>query len=646
MRSNPVSIVTVLGLVAAALAPSMPVADAMDGPYRCEVLVPSDGTIVTCPSAPLGSYQIACSGTWSHATWVAGAITDCAWSGEPSAAWGSSCALHPSSAAIGGHGIRLNGKQPFHANVTLEGVGVAFIDVQGGRVIASSDVRCDWSAHVYNATFHCASGPCPLQFRIFDTDGPGDYGDNAGSLRVVVSTLTDAIPDELTGLRHAVVDEAFRARAHSTREHASTRGAVLDDGGVTRGLVSSVSASLHSAITSLSHDIEAGFASMESGLADLRSRLDSGFGGLAARLDTLELEMHARFDGLTSLVTSRLDDLGSRVTSGFSNMEGQVNRRGDRIESLVNTTSVVILDGVEDVQRTLNVSALSAPLGIALSASHSARETGAGDVGVLVTLEGRPIAADVWVTLGGESTTNATVEAAGEPGLYVVRLKPGAATSNATLLVVRARSGSHEGSALERVGSGAGAVAEAGASEETAALVRATTPPTPGAAVETVLVDETVPVQPVDAETPGVALDLVRLDGEPAGAGRYRVRLSLPGGQGADLTLITGPLEVPEQQLALLQVAPATLHAPGATVRVVVAFRHDPSAFLCGPPPSSHCPAAPFDATRPLWLGTPGAGSAALVVTAELARDGEIVESRSVEIPVAGQILGWAMATA
>lgn len=156
--------------------------------YNCERTIPSDGRIVACPDVPPGTYEITCSGTWSHAAWVSGAISDCAYSGEPNASWGRACATHPGGAPYGGHGIRINEKQPFHANVTTGDWDIAYVDVQANAIMASTDVSCDWDTHSYNASFECSAVACSLSFRISDGVNPRDYFDNRGALSIVVQS--------------------------------------------------------------------------------------------------------------------------------------------------------------------------------------------------------------------------------------------------------------------------------------------------------------------------------------------------------------------------------------------------------------------------------------------------------------------------
>lgn len=157
----------------------------------CVLTVPASGSEVTCQVSGPAAYEIVCSGTWSHAVWVPGATTDCAYSGEPRASWGSECAIHPGGAPYGGHGIRVNGLQPFHANLIPGVADVTFLDASASGILTSMDTDCDWETHEYRARFACPAASCALGFRILDGVLPADYRDNSGALSVSVTPIVE-----------------------------------------------------------------------------------------------------------------------------------------------------------------------------------------------------------------------------------------------------------------------------------------------------------------------------------------------------------------------------------------------------------------------------------------------------------------------
>lgn len=385
----------------------------------------------------------------------------------------------------------------------------------------------------------------------------------------------------------------------------------------------------HSAIQALLHELDTDLSATRLDVLDatsghdarIRSTIDEVATDLgAARGDIEEVnESIARGNSLLDQVLGKLDGFRDSVEAGFAFIRQKI--------ATINAKLDGVAAGIGRLEDSLGTSMDTEPLALALSTSSSpgmAPES----IGVLVTLRGVPTSAELSASLDGLAL-NATFEERSE-GSYRMTVHAASALRG-DQIVLRAGIGAHEGAAGVWIGN---AAITPGSRDSITNQTR-TRDPQP---VQTVLVNESWPVEGVNVTTPRVNQSVGHVAIEPRGDDTHiRVRLL---DQEREVVLVGETL--PPASVDLLDLPSMDLAAlPGATARLFLAFNYDASASACLIRDESGCLIAPVDIGA-LRGSVGSAVSGTLVVTVSVAIEGVDPISQTLEIPLAGHIAGWA----
>lgn len=316
-----------------------------------------------------------------------------------------------------------------------------------------------------------------------------------------------------------------------------------------------------------------------------------------------------------------------------------------------------VLRAVRGVQKTLDDMGLTEPLDVRLAAPPSGNPW-PGAYFATVQLRGQLVYADLEPLVDGKETSSISVTSLGTPGLYVIHVPPGRWDLGSHALTVRAVLQDHHGSATIWHGLGlsppgtdpqgdalgaAGATAEAaGASLQhgAKAVENLITPPESSVPqrVELLSVSQDVPRHGTSA--PGIDAPVAQLVGAPEPGGDYRLTWAVTDRAGGSVALPAVGM-LPPLELSLVSLPPTDLETPALRVEVHAAYTFDAAAAPCVAGQAGSCVAAPFPAS-PAWIASSGVSASLDLTIRVLDSDGNVVEERTLSVPLAGQALGWA----
>lgn len=383
---------------------------------------------------------------------------------------------------------------------------------------------------------------------------------------------------QLNGTEGLLVAEHNATRAHVTTAHSKTRGIISADLALTRGLVNA-------------------------------SR-DHVVGQVIAEHDTTRAHVTEEHDMTRSVVST----VGSAVLSTLASLKTWLSTQFDDVHERFDQADedhLAVLDGTDRILREIGHATDTTPLIVTITPSAKP-----GVWYALVTLRGEPVDAAVEA-----SWQNSTLDAtpAGPTGLYVVDAATLPPSVDERALVVAARRATHAGAALVLAPPGTGT---------NVTLPQGPTPAAAGPTTEVVLFERTVTVENATYGAPGSTVSLAHVEGSSTPDGRYQLDVTIGGEAPTSVTLPRDDGIPDIDREILLETEAHELALPGAAVHVRVFYRAEADR--------------PLDEEAPAWLLGDGPARAVLVVHAE-ARDGTgaVLESRELEVPLAGQAIGW-----
>lgn len=319
-------------------------------------------------------------------------------------------------------------------------------------------------------------------------------------------------------------------------------------------------------------------------------------------------------------VLAAIDDLSGQVEAGFAGLSQDLARGfgalGARFDEAERTEPLEVT--------------ITSPPGLAGSR---------GPFYVTVALRGELVAADLVVLLDGAPAPAVQTTPLDAPGLYLVAPDPDGRDAGSHAFTVLASKERHRGAATTWFGLG---VLPPGAEEEASDLVDdLTKAPAPGPMTEVRLLDVRQGLPGQSAETPGIEREVASLQGAPDEGGDYVLQWDIAGRASGALALPQAGL-VPPVALSLVRLPPVGAQTPEVGVELLVSYRYDAAAPRCVLATGDGCVTLPAPPS-PGWLGGPGV-TAVLHLEARLVDgDGNVLVERSVDVPLAGQVLGWAM---
>lgn len=329
-------------------------------------------------------------------------------------------------------------------------------------------------------------------------------------------------------------------------------------------------------------------------------------------------------------VLAAMDGLSARVTEGFARMLASIDALGRDIAARFAET----LTAIGRVQATLDDAQATEPLQVSLTSSPGPAAW-RGPFYATVLLRGELAASELSAYLDGRPAGDAVrVTALDAAGLYQVTVAPGTPLLAPHALTIRAVREGHEGAATVWLGADLGV----GIPDPTQA-------PGPGQPVEVRVLTLAEEVPSTGAALPGADVPLAAVRGSPGGPGRdYTITWDV-GGRATGSVALPGVGALPPLALALVSVPGTTFAAPGASVALEVSYVSYAGARPCIVPTQDGCVAAPAPVSAD-WLRGPGMDASLRIALRLLDGEGRVIAERSADVPLAGQAVGWAAATA
>jgi hypothetical protein len=486
-----------------------------------------------------------------------------------------------------------------------------------------------------------ATTSAPVQMRAIPLtqDGPG-HAELAALLEQVLAAV-ERLGSIVRTEGHAT-RQAVDARADDLRGAlGAVREDLLGDGLATR---SAVEAHADRVLEAVGDDVATARRDLLADGADTRSVVESQADRVIAQVGADIASLAASVAAGFSRVTAALDGLAASVGQGFTDVLVAVG---------------AVEAEVEEVQSTLEQLDLTDPLEVHLAAPPGPAGWD-GPFFATVLQRGQLVDATLTLLLDGVEEPRAKVTSTVRPGLYIIEVPTGREATGSHALTVLARLGDHHGAATAWYGLGltkpgadpegdaAGAVAKADAVVQEAAypvragLSNATLPPERREVVEVVLLDVSHALPPHAASVPGAEAAVASIKGGPDANGDYSVTWKVADRTSGSVAL-PGLGLLPPAQVALLSVPETSVEIPAYRVELQASYRFDRAAPPCIVQAPSGCLRAPAPAS-PDWALE--AGTSLRLVIRLVDGKGSTVVERSVEVPLAGQVLGWATASA